>query len=370
MKARRRLISTKPEESMKSISRRSFCWTAAVGSLALPSLARAQSRYAMEHVVIEWSYSSQKPYKDPFNELELDVVFTDPQRREERVPAFWAGGQVWRVRYAPRSTGRYSYRTICSDASNQELHGRSGSLDVSPYQGKNPLCLHGPVRVATDRRHFEHADGTPFFWLGDTWWMGLCKRLHFPDEFAELASDRIEKGFTVVQIVAGLYPDMGAFDERGANEAGFPWTKEYSRIEPAYFDQADRRIAYLCDHGLAPCIVGAWGYHMPWMGVDRLKKHWRYLVARWGAYPVFWCVAGEVNLPYYLTPGFPFHDARQVTEWTSVARYLKRIDPYHRPLSLHPTGIGRLSARAAIDDVSLLDFDMLQTGHGDRASLA
>src|SRR5213079_1063954 len=75
MKARRRLISTKPEESMKSISRRSFCWTAAVGSLALPSLARAQSRYAMEHVVIEWSYSSQKPYKDPFNELELDVEF-------------------------------------------------------------------------------------------------------------------------------------------------------------------------------------------------------------------------------------------------------------------------------------------------------
>ena len=79
---------------MKSISRRSFCWTAAVGSLALPSLARAQSRYAMEHVVIEWSYSSQKPYKDPFNELELDVVFTDPQRREERVPPRPLGAAV------------------------------------------------------------------------------------------------------------------------------------------------------------------------------------------------------------------------------------------------------------------------------------
>jgi hypothetical protein len=25
-------------------------------------------------------------------------------------------------------------------------------------------------RIAKDQRHFEHADGTPFFWLGDTWY--------------------------------------------------------------------------------------------------------------------------------------------------------------------------------------------------------
>ena len=24
-----------------------------------------------------------------------------------------------------------------------------------------------------------------------------------------------------------------------------------------------------------------------------LKKHWRYLIARYGAYPVIWCAAGE-----------------------------------------------------------------------------
>jgi hypothetical protein len=68
------------------------------------------------------------------------------------------------------------------------------------------LFKHGPIRVAADRRHFEYADGTPFFWLGDTWWMGLSHRLHFPDEFAQLAADRKAKGFNVIQIVAGLIP--------------------------------------------------------------------------------------------------------------------------------------------------------------------
>jgi hypothetical protein len=29
------------------------------------------------------------------------------------------------------------------------------------------------------------------------------------------------------------------------------------------------------------------------MGMEKVKKHWRYLIARWSAYPVVWCLAGE-----------------------------------------------------------------------------
>ena len=36
---------------------------------------------------------------------------------------------------------------------------------------------------------------------------------------------------------------------------------------------------------------------MPWMGVEKVKQHWRYLIARYGAWPVVWCAAGEANLP-------------------------------------------------------------------------
>ena len=89
---------------------------------------------------------------------------------------------------------------------------------VTAYLGDNPLYRHGPIRIAGDRRHFEHADGTPFFWLGDTWWKGLCKRLTW-EGFQELTADRKAKGFSVVQIVCGVYPDEGSSSRAGKTKA-------------------------------------------------------------------------------------------------------------------------------------------------------
>lgn len=318
------------------------------------------------NVFVELPFTAQAEHEDPFNSVTLDVVFTDPAGHELRVPAFWAGGKNWKVRYASPLAGVHRYRSECSETSDKGLHDVRGEVQIEPYKGDNPLYVHGPIRVADDHRHLAYADGTPFFWLADTWWMGLCHRLHWPDEFEQLTADRKAKGFNVVQVVAGLYPDMHPFDPRGANEAGFPWEKDYARIRPEYFDAADARIEHLVDEGISPCIVGAWGYFMPWMGVKKMDQHWRYLIARYGAMPVVWCAAGEANLPWYLAKGFPYDDREQVKQWTEVMRFIRATDPYHRLLTVHPTGIGRLSARNATDDVSLLDFDMLQTPHGQR----
>jgi len=91
------------------------------------------------------------------------------------------------------------------------------------------------------------------------------------------------------------------FEPRWENEGGKPYeTRDFSVVNPAYFEYADRRIQHLVNAGLLPCIVGGWGYFLPWMGVAKMKQHWRNLVARWGAYPVVWCLAGEGIMPYYL----------------------------------------------------------------------
>jgi hypothetical protein len=316
------------------------------------------------NVMAEATFTASAAHEDPFNTVNLDVVFTTPGGRELRVPAFWAGGDAWKVRYASLETGKHRFQSECSKSDDAGLHGIKGQVEVKPYIGDNLLFKHGPLRVSKNKRYLEHADGTPFFWLGDTWWMGLCHRLQWPDEVKTLAADRKKKGFNVIQIVAGLYPDMHPFDPRGANEAGFPWEAEYASIRPEYFDAADQRLLYLVDQGFTPCIVGAWGYYMPWMGVEKLNQHWRYLIARYGALPVVWCAAGEANLPWYLVKNFPYDDREQVKQWTEVLRYIRATDPFRRPLTIHPTGIGRLSARNATDDPALLDFDMLQTPHG------
>lgn len=337
----------------------------AVSTVAASTSALGQERSATAGTPTEWSYTSGKQYNDPFNQVELDAVIVTPAGTEERVPAFWAGGSTWRVRYAPPAPGAYKIHSVCSDTSNKDLHQVTSALKVEAYTGTNPHYKNGVLQIAQDKRHFEHANGTPFFWLGDTWWMGLCKRMRWPDDFQTLVADRVQKGFTMVQIVAGLYPDMEPYDPRGANEAGYPWEPDYARINPAYFDMADVRIQYLADHGLAACIVGFWGYFIPRMGMAKIKQHWRYLVARWSAYPVVWCLAGEGTMPYYLSKTKEQDAEVQKHGLTDLARYVHFIDTHHHPITIHPSR----SARLCVDDPAVLDFDMLQTGHNDRQSV-
>lgn len=307
----------------------------------------------------EITIESATTYHDPFNEIILDAVFTEPTGKLRRIPAFWAGSNSWRIRYSSATLGVHHFVTECSDQQNESLHQILGQIRILAYCGNNPLLRHGPIRVADDKRHFAHADGTPFFWLGDTWWMGLTKRLVWPEQFKQLTDDRKTKGFNVVQIVAGLYPDMPAFDERGANEEGFPWKQDYSSIRPQFFDAADRRIMHLVEKGIVPCILGGWGFHLPWLGTEKMKQHWRYLVARWGALPVVWVAAGEQTMPWYLSSNKQQEKEQLKQQWAEVIRYIKQIEGFQRLITTHP----QLSARESVTDPNLLDFEMQQTGH-------
>lgn len=141
-----------------------------------------------QHVPGELRFSSAKPLTE--GDGEMDVVF-EGNGRTWKVPAFWAGGSNWAARFAAPEPGAYRWRSQC--AADSSLHGREGSFQAIHYTGSNRLLKHGPLRITRDGRQFEHSDGTPFFFLGDDWWLGLTSRLHFPGEFKMLAEDRKRK---------------------------------------------------------------------------------------------------------------------------------------------------------------------------------
>ncbi|HOE67070.1 MAG TPA: DUF4038 domain-containing protein [Candidatus Hydrogenedentes bacterium] len=321
--------------------------------------------FVQRHCVIDIALLSAGNDIDPYNAIDVDVICYSPSGASFCIPAFWAGDNVWRFRFAGEEIGAYRYETRCSNPHDAGLHGCTGTIEVRPYEGANRLLRHGRLRVAVDCRRFEHGDGTPFFWMGDTWWMALSTRLDWPQGFRELAADRVAKGFNVVQIVAGPYPDMDAWDSRGRGEAGFPFAEGFARVNPAYFDHADLKIGHLVEAGLMPCIVGMWGYYLPQLGVDRIKRFWRYLIARYGAYPVVWCACGEVAMPYYLSETRDDDVALQRSGWTEVMRFLRETDGFGNLITVHPVNYGR----AEVDDPAVMDFEMLQTGHGDLDSI-
>ena len=301
--------------------------------------------------IYETSFETSKQYANPFIDIEVNVVF-ETQRKQWIVPAFWAGDNKWTVRFAPPVVGEYRYHVESSDKANASLNGKEQILLVTSYLGDNPLLKRGFLKISENKRYFEHADGTPFFWLGDTWWKGLCKRMTW-EGFQELTADRRAKGFNVVQIVCGPYPDENMMEARWENEGGKLYeTKDFSVVNPNYFEYADRRIKHLVDAGIVPVIVGGWGrpQHggestLVQVGLDGFKRHWRNLVARYGAYPTIWMVGGEAKDSY--------------GPWSELAKYLKDVDPYNHILCYHAPG----HPRKELQDNSMFDFDMVAIGH-------
>jgi hypothetical protein len=313
---------------------------------------------AEQWTVFETSFASEKKYDNPFLDVRVDVIFRHGAKQWKN-PAFWAGGDTWTVRFAPPSQGDYTFQVTCSDPTNASLNGPAQPLHVTGYTGDNPLLKHGFLRVAGDKRHFEHSDGTPFLWLGDTWWKGLCKRLTWQD-FQELTADRKAKGFNAVQLVCGSYPDETMMESRWENEGGKPYeTIDFSVMNPVYFGFADRRIKHLVDSGMVPVIFGGWGRPqaggkstLDQVGLDGFKRHWRNLIARYGAYPTIWAVGGEA--------------ADKYGPWSELANYVKQTDPAHHPLTYHAPA----HPRQAIKNNAAFDFDMIGIGHNGYTTAA
>lgn len=333
---------------------------------------------------IEISFASEEKYKDAFNEIDMDVTVSDGKGKTWKVPAFWAGGDTWKIRFSAPEPGIYTYETTCTNAADKGLNGQKGEFEIKRYTGGNPLYEHGPIRVMENGRYFEHQDKTPFAWLGDTWWNMESSRMSENGEIEELAEDRARKGFTVIAVVNGFWCDLDVYDDRHKNAAGFGWNGRFDTINPEYYNIVDKKIEQITDAGLMICMAATWGFYIDCMGVEKMKKHVRYMIARYAAYPIMWLTAGESLMPFYDETlkvygfynyyhentgrlGMLVENARN--GWTEIIEYTKAIDPYHRLVTIH-TRVNEISTDV-VTKPELLDFIVFQAGRhsDDKATL-
>src|SRR5205085_11909432 len=157
--------------------------------------------------------------------------------RTTSVDAFWDGGRTWRARIRLDEIGTWRWRSVASDATDARLHGRVGELDCIPYEGANPVFVHGPVRVADDGTSLAHADGTPFLWLGDTVWNGLIRAA--PEDWEIYLEARRAQGFSVVQFFSTQWRAL-ATDPFG--DPSFRDEDGRFYPEPAFFQRLDGKV--------------------------------------------------------------------------------------------------------------------------------
>ncbi|MGF1583105.1 MAG: DUF4038 domain-containing protein [Gemmataceae bacterium] len=216
-----------------------------------------------------------------------------PSGKKHNVPGFWDGGKTWRIRFMPRETGKWTYTTTAiPDVPG--LRNQKGTFTCVRTKTNNPLIKHGPLRVAKEGHYLQHADGKPFFWMGDTVWnMAIIGQ---GEEINRYLEDRAKKQFSVIQFV-NIAPWRAAPKDRRGRTA---FTGRANiKIDPEYFQRIDKRFDRINAKGMiaAPIHVLALkkndpGNYLPEKDIHRLD---RYQIARYVAHHVVWMLAGDNN---------------------------------------------------------------------------
>ena len=264
-----------------------LCLLTAPGSL--PAAASRQMPVISKWARFEQSFRSRVAYSNPLQDATLTVLFTSPIGEIHQLYGFWDGGKTWRVRFSPNLPGQWTFKTTCSDTANSGLHNQTGEFICTAGTGRTRFQQHGPVRVALDHRHFEHADGTPFFWLADTAWAGA--RLAQPQDWRLYADVRASQNFTVAQWAVAPGPDT-------SQQQAFTGFTDRIGINPDFFQRLDAKLDTLSRVGILSAIVPLSEMVSQDDGAatlpdDQAALLVRYVVARYGAEPVAWLLAVE-----------------------------------------------------------------------------
>ena len=351
---------------------------------------------------------SDRWYEEGFYDVDVDLMLTNGIDTYT-VPGFWDGDNTWRVRFVCPTAGTWTYTTVCTDTENKGLHNITNTFECTEYSGDLDIYKHGFVKTEPGKRYFTYADGTPFFYLGDTHWNLGAETTEVTNTVAD---KRAEQGFTVWQseplgsginfadgVDAGDIQNLRKYDakfeyiaQKGlvhANaEFGFP--SEMNSIVKNNGGYSDT-VLETVTHTINEFEKGEDGkftkkedgeYNS--LGTTRtetvevydvsdeakayLEKISRYWVARYSAYPVMWTLGQEVDDDFYWEKKNEHEAYSSHKEWCYVnnpykyvAEYINKHDPYKSALTGHQeyasataatSGAGVLASTSAFRDVA------------------
>ncbi|AYG63367.1 DUF5060 domain-containing protein [Rhizobium jaguaris] len=257
---------------------------------------------------------------NPYLDVTFDAVFSQ-NSREIRVPGFYDGDGVYRIRFMPDNEGEWSFRTRSKTA---ELNGKTGSfVATKPSEGN-----HGPVHVR-NKFHFAYADGKPFLSFGTTCYAWT----HQPLEMQARTLKTLKKSrFNKIRM--GVFPKDYPYNVNEplypCFEKGADGKEDFDRPNPVLFRHFEKQVAALCELGIEADIImfhpyDRWGYAD--MSAEQDFRYVAYLAARLAAYRnVWWALANEYDF---------LLDTKPLPQWDRYFHILEENDPYGHLKSIH-----------------------------------
>jgi len=325
----------------------------------------------------EYTLTSGNVYQNPYTDISVWAIFKNGKGDSLVRPAFWDGGNNWKLRFAPPDSGSTWTWSTVADQEAPGLSNQTGKLTSIPYTGNNDLLSHGLLHMSPGRRNVLHHNGRPFLVVGDTPWSIPFRAT--TDQVTIYATDRQRKGFNTALLMS-LQPDRYAEGPESRNEIlGFDRAFEdlpdghLNKLKPDYFQYLDSLVAILIQHGIVPVYQPVFhGYG--WKGKTVLgttadpqeyARYCKYLVARYGSMPAFWLVSGDATgRDPGVKPG-----GESIETW----------DCYGQPTGIHYSPADNYMAGWAQGDSSRcfhynrtyqdepwLDFQWAQSGHDGK----
>ena len=226
------------------------------------------------------------------------------------------------------------------------------------WQGPSVDFSHGKLKISENQRFIVHEDGTPFFYLGDTGWE-LFHRLS-KDETEKYLENRRSKGFTVIQAVA-----LAELD--GLNTPNAEGNRPLINNDPLkpnelYFAHVDWVIKKAGEKGMYIGLLPTWGDKVDrkWgkgpviFNKENAFKYGQWIGNRYKDYPnIIWINGGDRD-----------GGGENKPIWDALGEGIKSADKNHL-MTFHPWG--EHSSSEWFHESGWLDFNMCQTGHGQRS---
>ena len=218
--------------------------------------------------------------------------------------------------------------------------------------GAGPLPA---IKVAANHRYFVKADGTPFFWLGDTAWSIFNHPT--PAEVDLYLDDRAAKGFTVIQGVVALWD----YRNRANPDGQLPFVNgDLGQINEAYYKNVDAILDKVEAHGLYMAMLPFWVKNSGSMlssgdNPEKIKAYCKFLTQRYAKRNIFWILGGDAGA---LSPNVQ-HVADIMAEGLLAGAKAAGVDKIM--ISYHPTG--RQSSSFWFHERPWLDYNSIQSGH-------
>jgi len=265
-----------------------------------------------------------------FTDVVLTAVFTNKDTTYI-VPGFYDGDDVFKVRFMPRQTGGWRYKT---SSNVPELNNKKGEFECVKASKDN----HGIVRVA-DTYSFKYADGKNYYPFGTTAyaWTHMGKELQETtigalkaSGFNKLRMCVFPKDYDLVKEEPEIYPfEIKEIRKDTQGKEIKVW--DFTRFNPVFFQHLEKRINDLNKIGVEADLIlfhpydkGRWGFDA--MPNEVNIRYIKYLTSRLSAYRnVWWSLANE----------WDYVKSKTKKDWDLLTKTVVESDPYRHLCSIH-----------------------------------